>query len=115
MKIHFLPKLTMIVMCLFYGLLAGILVGILINKNYNGSRREIVIGITGSVVGLAIAILSAWIAAKIVGFCERLKTWAYKGDTSYSWGVNYKVVFGAFWPLTLIFSVILYIFLGNNT
>lgn len=51
------------------------------------------------------------VAAVVISICEGLRQWAYKGRIT-RWDQGTRLRLGAVWPLTLICSLIVYLFLG---
>ncbi len=62
-------------------------------------------------LSMASAVLYPVIGAITVRLCEFLRTWGTKGVYS-KWNEGDRLFFGAVWPLTLMFSVIVYLYLG---
>lgn len=61
--------------------------------------------------GIVTALVYPVIGAIVVPICESLRHWAHQGKVG-QWTREDTVLFGAFWPFTLLFSLIYYIFLG---
>jgi hypothetical protein len=63
------------------------------------------------IVSLVAAFLYPLVGALAVRVCAALHGWAWI-DSAPEWPRSVKLVIGAFWPITLIASTIIYIFLG---
>lgn len=73
---------------------------------FSGARLLI-----GLVLGLAAALLYALTGAMVVALCVRLRDWAYQGKSA-PLTVREKLRLAAFWPITLVTSLVNYFFLG---
>jgi len=62
-------------------------------------------------IAAAVAFVYPVIAAFVVFICEHCRSWAYLNDVN-KWNKGTKIYLGAFWPLLLIWSLIIYTFLA---
>jgi hypothetical protein len=87
-------------------ILISIFAGILV-----GWRFKSVDSIKSILIGLIVSILYPIIAAGVIGLCEAMKNWAYCGKIK-RWTQAKRLSLGALWPITLVFCIIVYSFLG---
>ena len=62
-------------------------------------------------IAIGCALANILVAALVVKFCMFLKSWAYCGKST-DWSLGDKLGAGTFWPITLLFCLIFYIFMG---
>ncbi len=65
----------------------------------------------GLLLGVAASLLYALTGAAVVALCVKLRDWAYQGKTA-PLTIREKLRLAAFWPITLITSLVNYFFLG---
>lgn len=65
----------------------------------------------GAVVGLSAAFLYALCGVLVVRLYERLRLWANRGETRPLTGKE-KLRLAAFWPITIMTSLFVYLFIG---
>jgi polyferredoxin len=82
----------------------GLFVGIKAERAFEST--EIALG-----AGLGAALLYPLLSAFIIEFCEDLRKWAYQEQAS-PWHDGKRILLGAIWPITLVASAIIFIFLG---
>ncbi len=63
------------------------------------------------VLGIATSLLYPVLGAFAIKLCEGVRSWAYKA-TIQNWSDQQRLLFGAFWPVTVLFSLIVYMYLG---
>ncbi len=66
---------------------------------------------TGSCAACACAFAYPFVGAIVIVACSRLRSWANMGHVQ-TWDDGDRLVRGAFWPATLLISLVLYPFLG---
>lgn len=97
--------LSVIAMC--FGLLVFVLYWTAnAETELNGARL-----LVGLVLGLAGALAYALTGAMVVALCVKLRDWAYQSKST-PLTVREKLRLAAFWPFTLITSLVNYFFLG---
>lgn len=69
------------------------------------------LGIINTAVSIASAILYPLWGALAVRLSECLRKWGTKGVYS-KWSEGDRLFFGGIWPATLLFSIIIYLYLG---
>lgn len=65
----------------------------------------------GLLIGIIVSIAYPFVAAFAVYLCSGYRNWAYF-DQVEPWENSLKITLGAFWPILLIWSAIIYTFLG---
>ena len=65
-------------------------------------------------VGVSVAIFLLWPICGVLTllFCEALRDWAYKGQRYSLFDRGMRLVLAAFWPLTMMFSAVVYPSIG---
>lgn len=89
----------------------GIFVFILYLTEAGGSKITLLKFILGAVFGIAAALLYACTGMLVVRLYERLRSWAYRGEAQFL-SDKQKLRLAAFWPITLVTYVFVYLFLG---
>jgi hypothetical protein len=63
-------------------------------------------------ISLAAAFAYPFVGAVVVTGAAALRSWAWRHEEPPKWDRTARLFLGAFWPLTLAASIIIYIFLG---
>ena len=103
------PKVLLISCALLVGLVISVVSCWRLSDHWS-----IYLFVIWGVFGLGISLFYVFIAAKAMRFCVWLRQWAHVGSTEspFQWDDDQLVLFGAIWPLTLVFCLIVYVFLG---
>jgi hypothetical protein len=64
------------------------------------------------IAGLAIGLTYPLFGAIFIPACEQLRQWAYPEETLEAWSRNERIWLGAFWPVTTLCLLVVYLFLG---
>ena len=87
---------------IFLSIASGIKVFVLLETHCNIYLKLLAL----LIVSYSYSILSGY----AIHFCCHLKQWA-NGDKDKEWSMEDKIFFGSFWPITLLFSLIIFTFL----
>lgn len=107
-------KTVMVLTSISVGFLIFLAQIVSLNVEFGKTGYEIIWGrITLYKIGFSILSSFAYpiVGAIVIRFCEFLRLWATKGEY-YKWEGDLRLFFGALWPITLTFSLIIYSFLG---
>jgi hypothetical protein len=99
-------KVLLSVVSLCFGILVFIVY--LTGTEHRLSGLDVLIG---AAIGLGASLLYALSGVLVVRLYERMRSWAYRGDARPLTGKE-KLRLAAFWPITLLTSLVVYLFLG---